>query len=555
MAATKAKVSANAKNALRAKRQAVRRERWHNRLQNWPWYAALAEAFLLPLWHAGAEIALLFGVICLLVRAKADKTFHFRHYRFDVPVILFLVIGAASIFVSPDPGFSFYNYYNLAIVYALTYFLISQVVRDTYQVRQLLAAIFGAGLLMILYGFYQFIFGIDISSMKWVDGDAFPELRKRVFSTLENPNILAGWLDMLIGMAFGLFVQESSRKLKWLTGGFIVIAACCLAMTYARGAFFVIAVIFVGYGVLRDWRVLLGCVVVVAVLLMADPVLYERLTSVFTKMDTSTEMRLAFWESTIAMIQDHPLLGIGWGAYWMVYPLYDFYIQGAAVKIVHAHNIYLNYAAEIGIPGAIAFFWYFFGTMVMSLRRRFEPGDPVPGRKRLFPSHLHNGWRAEVQQAWTEFCRWPEDRFLSGVMLGIGLSLISVALNGITDDVLFNIPTSMFLWMTCGLAAAVAVMGKPGPDLTAKTISRGKSLLSDLTKKAASGDKKPVSGTEEKPVSEEKTSVSDGTPEPKDADEKEHVSEEAKNDEGRNGRETGTGEENAGKNAETADKK
>ena len=70
--------------------------------------------------------------------------------------------------------------------------------------------------------------------------------------------------------------------------------------------------------------------------LFFDPVLADRLLSVFTRIDTSSEMRLAFWESTIAMILDHPFLGIGWGAYFMVYPDYDFYLQGAPVQIVHA---------------------------------------------------------------------------------------------------------------------------------------------------------------------------------------------------------------------------
>lgn len=42
----------------------------------------------------------------------------------------------------------------------------------------------------------------------------------------------------------------------------------------------------------------------------------------------------------------------------MVYPEYDFYINDITVRIVHAHNMYLNYAAEIGIPGALK---YIFG--------------------------------------------------------------------------------------------------------------------------------------------------------------------------------------------------
>ena len=155
-------------------------------------------------------------------------------------------------------------------------------------------------------------------------------------------------------------------------------------------------------------------------------------------------MRLAFWESTVAMIQDHPFLGIGWGAYWMVYPEYDFYLQGANVLIVHAHNIYLNYMAEIGIPGAVAFFWFFFGTMVMALRTHFPE---MPVRK------LRGAFRWE--RLWTD---WEESDILAGLSQGIGLAVLSVALNGLTDDLLFNIPSSMLLWMIAALAGVLSCM-------------------------------------------------------------------------------------------------
>ena len=38
---------------------------------------------------------------------------------------------------------------------------------------------------------------------------------------------------------------------------------------------------------------------------------------------------------------------------------------------------------------------------------------------------------------------YRSSELLNGLLLGIGLALVSVALNGITDDVLFNIPSSM----------------------------------------------------------------------------------------------------------------
>lgn len=90
------------------------------------------------------------------------------------------------------------------------------------------------------------------------------------------------------------------------------------------------------------------------------------------------------------------------------------------MRIVHAHNLYLNYAAEIGIAGALSFLWYFFGTMRMALRSKVQDTSGL----------------------------------LQGLMLGIGLAIFSVALNGLTDDVLFNIPSSMLLWLLCALAAA-----------------------------------------------------------------------------------------------------
>ncbi len=384
-------------------------------------YAILAESFFIALSPLVAEIALVVGILLYGLRLWLDKTVHFCRLPFDWPVLIFALCGAASIAVSPNPAFSFYNYYNLAGVYLLTYILVGQNVTRPEQVRWIAVSLAAAAAIVVLYGYYQYIFGIDTSAMKWVDGDAFPELKKRVFSTWENPNILAGYLDAAICLVFGVFLQAGEKRQQLLLGGGMLLLAGCLAMTYARGACLTIAVVLAGYGVLKNRRILLAVIVLGAALLALDTALAERLLSVFTKMDTSSEMRLAFWESTLAMIMDHPLLGIGWGAYWMVYPEYDFYINDAAIRIVHAHNIYLNYAAEIGIAGAIAYFTWFFGTMGMALRSK----------------------------------DYRSSALLNGLLLGIGLAMVSVALNGITDDVLFNIPSSMLLWFLGALAVVI----------------------------------------------------------------------------------------------------
>ena len=356
----------------------LRQQRHKRRMKKWITWAMMAEAFFIALSPSLATVALMVGILLTVWRFRTVKDVQFRHLPFDVPLALFVFLGAVSIAVSPNYGFSFYNYYNLVGVYALTYLLIGQNVRDAGQVKKLVLALGASAALVVLYGFYQYIFGIDISEMKWVDGQAFPELTTRVFSTWENPNILAGYLDAVLCVLLGFFMKSGNRVQKaFLVLGMVLVAAC-LAMTYARGACLAIAIVFLGYGLFKDWRIFLACLAVGGAVLLLDATLYERIVSVFTKMDTSSEMRLAFWEATVAMIGDHPFLGIGWGAYWMVYPEYDFYMQGAPIKIVHAHNIYLNYMAEIGIAGAVAFFWYFFGTMFLCLRAKiFSEPKPV----------------------------------------------------------------------------------------------------------------------------------------------------------------------------------
>lgn len=411
-------------------------------------YAVIAEAFLIPLSPLAAMAVLLLGCGAMLLRLRMDRGFHLRRLPYDAPALLFVIIGLLSVAVAQDRAFSFYNFYHLVPIYALTYLLVGQTLRTPRECQRVVLAMALSAGLVILYGFYQFIFSIDIGAMKWVDGEAFPELSKRVFSTWENPNILAGYLDIVICAAVGL-LPVLSRTWRMVAGILLVAALACLGMTYARGACLVVAVLLAGYGALRDWRILVGLVVLGGGALLADPVLADRLLSVFTRVDTSSEMRLAFWESTVAMILDHPFLGIGWGMYFMVYPEYDFYLQGAPVQIVHAHNMYLNYAAEIGVPGALSFLWFFFGSLVLAFRlpKRVPPWEAV------LAAHEHE-WRT-VADVRTALARWRRRRFVEGLSTGLGLAFLSVALNGITDHLLFNIPSSMLLWMLAAMTAAL----------------------------------------------------------------------------------------------------
>jgi O-antigen ligase len=63
--------------------------------------------------------------------------------------------------------------------------------------------------------------------------------------------------------------------------------------------------------------------------------------------------RMAHWQAAWGMFNDRPWLGVGIGNYEPVYPAYS--LQGWPEPLGHAHNYYLNIAAEAGLIGLAAY--------------------------------------------------------------------------------------------------------------------------------------------------------------------------------------------------------
>jgi O-antigen ligase len=66
------------------------------------------------------------------------------------------------------------------------------------------------------------------------------------------------------------------------------------------------------------------------------------------------EIRLSIWRDTIALIRDSPLLGTGLGTY--TWSSRHYQTSGFNQLYDHAHNDYLEFAADIGLPGAVLLF-------------------------------------------------------------------------------------------------------------------------------------------------------------------------------------------------------
>lgn len=397
---------------------------WERRLAFLIEHCIYAVAFFLPLSLDVASVFLITGAL-----GWGVKSLWFRKGRrwqitfLDWAVGAVVVLGALSILASPDPGFSLYNYTHLMGRYVLLYYLVVCNLDSTEQLRKLIWAVLCSAFFVTVYGLYQYVVGFDISATQWVDGEQFPELKTRVFSTLENPNLLAGYLVMMMALASGMAFAPRSWREKGLLFALTALFGLCLVYTYSRGAWLSVAAVVGIYGWLYNRRIFwIFCLLPLGLLVAQDSIL-ARLTSILNPTDTSSTLRIALWESTVAMIEDNPFSGIGWGAYWMVYPEYDFFINDGHTKIFHAHNMYLNIAAEIGLPGFFAFLAVMYGHWRKARKILQETKDP----------------------------------WMAGLSLGLLAALGGLFFNGLTDYVLFNIQLSMLFWL---LNAIIVVAAK-----------------------------------------------------------------------------------------------
>jgi O-antigen ligase len=80
----------------------------------------------------------------------------------------------------------------------------------------------------------------------------------------------------------------------------------------------------------------------------------DALNGTVTSANFSTVERLAHWIAGLRMFVTHPVLGVGAGNYDVAYAAYA--LPDWPDALGHAHNYYINVAAETGILGFVAFF-------------------------------------------------------------------------------------------------------------------------------------------------------------------------------------------------------
>jgi putative inorganic carbon (HCO3(-)) transporter len=199
-----------------------------------------------------------------------------------------------------------------------------------------------AGCLISLACIYQYAFGFqhllkNITAQRISDAFILDYIgRRRPFFPFVTPNILAGYLAMIVPLTL------YHRKRIW----FILPLSFALLLTKSLGAllsiFFALIIYFYLEGNLKKIGLsfLAGLLIIIGFVFFTRAAMpKQHIQPIF-----SAVMRLNYWQDTLKIIMAHPLAGVGLGNFNLAYSRYT-------------HNSYLQIWAEMGIFGMVSILW------------------------------------------------------------------------------------------------------------------------------------------------------------------------------------------------------
>jgi O-antigen ligase len=250
----------------------------------------------------------------------------------------------------------------------------SQYLRSRRQIWIIVALICLAGISQAFYGYIQAFFNLGPQSF-------IRDASLRVYGTFDQPNPYAGYINIPLSITLALTLLGRNWVTRVLAGLTAILLGVAEYLSQSRGGEIALAAALI-FIVLAGFPRILVLMKVLIVLFLG---IFESLLagwiplSVFnpvlrflgvvqisftypSNQDYSTAERLAHWIAGLHMFMDHPVLGVGIGNYSDAYPRY--FITIFTASLGHAHNYYINIAAETGSIGLLAFVLFLLAVFV-----------------------------------------------------------------------------------------------------------------------------------------------------------------------------------------------
>ena len=281
--------------------------------------------------------------------------------------------------LSQWPGGSLSFLLELYLKTLALFWLLSNTVSSLTRLRRIAWALTLAGVPVAATGVRHFLSGSFVPGIvdKRIVGYNAP--------LTENPNDLALMLNLILPLTVALVLLTRRPLLRAVLLVIIALNVTGVIVTFSRAGFLTLATTFLMYlWKLQRRREGRWAWAVVVLALACVPLLpsgySERLSTITDIQSDPTGSAQARWSDTVAAVHfvaKNPIIGAGVGLNALALNEE----RGPAWKVVH--NMYLEYAVELGVPGLVMFLlllvWCIQNTMLVQRR-----SEGVPGLQELF---------------------------------------------------------------------------------------------------------------------------------------------------------------------------
>ena len=267
------------------------------------------------------------------------------------PLVVCLAAAVLSVLVNGVPVPIAVDALRVTFQPALVGVIVLATLRDPGPRDRFVDHVIASAGLVALLALVQYALGIE--GPRWANKPNADQFR--VVSVFANPNALGAYLTLALALALALAASTSAgvRRTAY------VVSACTLAaglgVTFSRGAWAGCVVMCGTLVALADRKAVMALFVAaalgtaVAVVPRSAPARVAELGDPAYYQQSARYGRLAFLQTAVASIRDHPVFGVGAGNF------------GGSVALRHGvlgatwvDNLYAKVAAEMGLPGLAA---------------------------------------------------------------------------------------------------------------------------------------------------------------------------------------------------------
>jgi putative inorganic carbon (hco3(-)) transporter len=288
-------------------------------------------------------------------------------------LLLFLLSITTGLYASPDAHLSIVDVFQLAAGIGFFYVLVEWIDSGS---KLKMAVIGFMGLGALLGGISLFI--VQAPPIKLPILGRIFMLLPNILPRFVNPNYIAGLLVLFLFLPFWSMVYRRGQRA--VMGFFFIAIATGLLLTQSRSALIGVGIVLI---LTVAWRLKWARYIVGVVFVLGGIVWLFRGDIGGFGIDLGSIQhikggRKELWQRALYIIQDFSFTGIGLHSFSVVVDLlYPLFLVGPDARMPHAHNLFLQVAVDVGIPGFVAFWMLLgaWGAIVWELLKKTGPNS------------------------------------------------------------------------------------------------------------------------------------------------------------------------------------